>query len=182
MTTFSRLQQVKRRFFAMRNGVIADTYRRAGSPFRIIFGLNLPQIVEIAGDFGPDAGLAEALWANTSTRESMLLAPMLLRPEDLTEENALKMIEECPSAETVDILCHRLLRKTPFAFSLAMKAAEAGRSPLTRYAALRLLWHQLLSHPVECRRIANDELKRNEPLTSQPARQIIDELDFMAGE
>lgn len=182
MTTFSRLQQVKRRFFAMRNGVIADTYRRAGSPFRIIFGLNLPQIVEIAAEFGPDAELAAALWANTSTRESMLLAPMLLRPEDITTEDAFKMIDGCPSAETVDILCHRLIRKAPFAFTVAVTAADAGLSPLTRYAALRLLWHQLQAHPEECRRIAENELLRNEPLTTLPAHQIIDELDFMAGE
>lgn len=182
MTTFSRLQQVKRRFFAMRNGVIADTYRRAGSPFRIIFGLILPQIVEIADEFGPDAELAAALWANTSTRESMLLAPMLLNPDDITADDAMKMINECPSAETVDILCHRLLRHTPFAFNLAVRAAGATDAPLTRYAALRLLWHQLLSHPEECRKIAVDELMRNDPVTSQPARQIIDELNFIAGE
>ncbi len=180
MTTFSRLQEVKRRFFAMRNGVIADTYRRAGSPFKIIFGLNLPQIVEIAGEFGPDTELATALWANNSTRESMLLAPMLLLPDEITADDALKMINECPSAETVDILCHRLLRHTPFAFNLAAKAAGATDEPLTRYAALRLLWHQLISHPDECRKIAADELMRNDPLTSLPAHQIIDELDFMA--
>ena len=47
-TSFNEMQTVKRHFFALRNGVIADALRRAGSPFRIIFGLNLPQIAEIA--------------------------------------------------------------------------------------------------------------------------------------
>ena len=180
MTAFSRLQQVKRRFFAMRNGVIADTYRRAGSPHRIIFGLNLPQIVEIAAEFGPDSELAAELWANTTTRESMLLAPMLMRAEDITISRALEMISQCPGAETADILCHRLLRHTSFAYSLAEAACKASQPAMCRYAGLRLLWHQLSIHPDEIRKIALEEIDRNEPLTLQPARQIIDELDFMS--
>ena len=35
----NEMQIVKRHFFAMRNGIIADTLRRAGSPYHIIFGL-----------------------------------------------------------------------------------------------------------------------------------------------
>ncbi len=64
------MQQIKRRFFAMRNGVVADMLRRAGSPFHIIFGLNLPQIVEIASEI-PETqreAMADALWQNRSTR------------------------------------------------------------------------------------------------------------------
>ena len=60
-TSFNDMQTVKRAFFAMRNGVIADTLRRAGSPFKIIFGLNLPQISEIAARTPHTAGLAERL-------------------------------------------------------------------------------------------------------------------------
>ena len=52
MSDFNPLQNIKRRFFALRNGVIADTLRRAGSPFKIIFGLNLPQLAEIAAELG----------------------------------------------------------------------------------------------------------------------------------
>ena len=71
------MQTVKREFFAMRNGIIADTYRKAGTVFKIVFGLNLPQLVEIAGRTPHSRELAEALWANTTTRESMLLARCL---------------------------------------------------------------------------------------------------------
>ena len=30
MTEFNRFQQIKRNFFAMRNGIVADTIRRGG--------------------------------------------------------------------------------------------------------------------------------------------------------
>ncbi len=62
---YNDMQTIKRRFFAMRNGIIADVLRRGGSPFRIIFGLNLPQIVEIAAENEASADLARRLWANT---------------------------------------------------------------------------------------------------------------------
>lgn len=64
MTEFSKMQRLKRRFFAMRNGITADALRRVGQPFRVIFGLNMPQLREIAGEFGPDEELARELWAN----------------------------------------------------------------------------------------------------------------------
>ena len=76
-TSFNEMQTVKRHFFAMRNGIIADTLRRAGSPFKIIFGLNLPQLMDIAESTPHSAELATRLWNNSSTRESMLLAPMI---------------------------------------------------------------------------------------------------------
>lgn len=179
MTDFSRLQQVKRRFFAMRNGVIADTYRKAGSPHHIIFGLVLPQLVEIASEFSHDPELARQLWNNRSTRESMLLAPMLLRPEDITVDSALEMINQSPAAETVDILCHRLLRHTPFSLDIAIKASDPELTPICRYAAMRLLWHKIYSDAATVRQLAERELATGEPLTSLPARQILDELDYM---
>ena len=77
MTQFNDMQVVKRRFFAMRNGAVADNMRKLGANYRIIFGLNLPQIVEIANETPHDEVLAEALWQIKSTRESQLLAPMI---------------------------------------------------------------------------------------------------------
>ena len=58
---FSDFQNVKRRFFALRNGIIADTLRRAGDPHTIIFGLTLPQLREVAEATGKDDALAALL-------------------------------------------------------------------------------------------------------------------------
>lgn len=136
--SYRPMQAVKRHFFAMRNGVIADTLRMSGSPFRYIFGLNLPQLVEAAAMFGKSRELAEELWANTTTRESMLLAPMLMPVEEFSEEDARRWIESLPAVEVADILCHRLLRHLPFAGELAYSLAEDENADMTRYTAGRL--------------------------------------------
>lgn len=178
MPDFNLMQRVKRDLYAMRNGAIADRLRRLGSPHRIIFGLNLPQLAEIATRYAGDPALAEELWANTSTRESMLLAPMIYPIEGMTMETALRWIGTIPSAEVADILCHRLLRKLDFAPDLIDTLARSGRD-IERYTALRLAFNLLPSRPDVSRALAETELSSGTPLTASICRALIDEVDFL---
>lgn len=140
------MQTVKRHFFAMRNGIIADVLRRGGSPFKIIFGLNLPQIVEIASATPQQRELACRLWENTSTRESMLIAPMIMPRESFTIDDARTWTAQCPCFEVADILCHRLLRHLPFALDL-VKEFLGSENEMTRYAGVRLACNIRHLHP-----------------------------------
>lgn len=103
------MQTIKRRFFALRNGVVADTMRRAGAPYRVVFGLTLPQVAEIASQHGKDADMARRLWRDRSTRESLLLAPMLMPAEALSPEEAMDWVSTAVSTEVLDVLCLKLL-------------------------------------------------------------------------
>ncbi len=172
MTEFNPMQQVKRAFFAMRNGITADVLRRAGSPFPMIFGLNLPQIREVADAHGKDVELARTLRDDRRTRESQLLAPMLFPPEALGPEEALGWIEELPEAtEVADVLCHRLLRHLQFAPMLAKRAGESPRAS-TRYTALRLAVN--LQDETLIRELA--DLKS--PLLAPLSRQALADLEL----
>lgn len=177
MTTFNEMQTVKRHFFALRNGIVADTYRKAGSNFRIIFGLNLPQIVEIAEQTPRSEALAEALWHNTTTRESMLLAPMIYPREEFTHELARQWVSEVPSVEVADILCHRLLRHMPFAAALAASLADS-ENDLERYTGLRLMFNLVAQMPKEALDYARNEGARECRLTANTAAMLADEAAF----
>lgn len=161
----------------MRNGIIADNYRRAGAPYKIVFGLTLPQIVEIAATLSPDADVARWLRDNTTTRESVLLAPMLYPRERMTPAEAAEWIESSPTVEAIDILCHRLLRHVPEAVDIALAAAGSPRD-LTRYAALRLLMNLFPASADTLEPLAREELKRECALTRPLALMAIDEIDF----
>lgn len=165
------MQLLKRRLFAMRNGVIADALRRGGSPFPVIFGVNLPQLAEIAADFTPDKEFAEQVWANSTTRESMLIAPMLMPSAEMSEVDALRWISEAKSDEVTDVLCLKLLRKLPFAFELACKLS-AGDDDNTRYAGLRLMCNLAPRHPQAAAAIGRSELARNSRRT-RPLAEIL---------
>lgn len=178
MTTFNELQQIKRRFFAFRNGVVSERLRKAGSPFRIIFGLNLPQIKEIATEFGRNNELADSLWDNSSTRESMLIAPMLVVPEKFDIEKARRWISQIPATEVADLFCHSLLRFLCYCGELMTELAESDND-MNRYVALRLSWQFIKTNRAWVENAARKEYARRIALTRGIARQLIDEIEFL---
>ncbi len=178
MTQYNEMQLIKREFFALRNGIVADNLRAAGAPCHIIFGLNLPQIVEIARASGPNRRLAEKLWANTTTRESLMLAPMIFPREEMTCELAKEWVGAAPSAEVIDVLCHRLLRHRPFAAQLAAELSDSERD-LDRYCAVRLMFNLLPGSADIAMEIAAKESQRGCRVTVGVARALIDEINFL---
>ena len=156
--------------FAMRNGIIADTLRSAGSPFQIIFGLNLPQLVEIANTNGPSKELAQKLWANTTTRESMLLAPMLMPIDDFCIEEARQWAAEAQVEEVADILCHRLLRHMPYAWQLAEELSD-------KYIGLRLAYNLAHTDPLRAKLIAEKSLTN--PSLAPLATRLVEDCGYL---
>lgn len=178
---FGQFQNVKRKFFALRNGIVADTLRKGGSAHRIIFGLTLPQIKEIADATGTDSALAKVLWDNDSTRESRLLAPMIMASADFPPEEARRWIGSIRDIEEADILCHRLLRRLDYAESLIDENISSD-SALTRYTALRLMFNLLVGHERKALQLALAEKERNDSLTLPIAVALESEARFMLGE
>lgn len=117
--TQAQLRAIKKEFMAYRNGIVADTLRRAGmTVYDVIFGLNLPQLSTIARSGRPSRQLAEALWQDRKVRESRLLALYIYPSVECGREAAISMMEDVQTREEADILCFRLLRFLPFAGEL----------------------------------------------------------------
>lgn len=131
-------QAIKQKFMAYRNGVIADTLRKAGMPYKVIFGLNVPQLGEIARQVTVDREvLAEHLWDDREVRESRLLACWLFDPTPMPRLRALALMRDVQTREEADILAFRLLRRLPYAAELVAEL-ESDSSPLVAYAAQAL--------------------------------------------
>lgn len=179
MAEFNQIQEIKRRFFAMRNGIVADTMRKGGLGYKMVFGLNLPQIVEIAQALEPSRELAEQFWADSRTRESMLLAPMIYPRGELTRGRAAEMLRESPTTEVTDILCHRLLRHEPYALDIAMEAASSA-DDMERYGAFRLMNNLVHVHPAVIRPIVETELSAANPMTQRLCLNMLEEIRFLS--
>ncbi|MDE6578726.1 MAG: DNA alkylation repair protein [Muribaculaceae bacterium] len=102
------LKDIKQKFFAYRNGIVADVLRRAGYPHSVIFGLQLPQISEIARGLGPSEELADALWADLDVRESRILACYLYPKESVTKEKVEEMLASARTQEEKDMIRFKL--------------------------------------------------------------------------
>lgn len=191
LSEFSHMQLLKRRFFAMRNGALAAQIRAAGLDYRINFGLNLPQIKEIAGDIlaegMPSAQLmdfAQQLWDNEATRESRLIAPMIYPADIMPRQLALTWLQQAQNTEIADHLCHSLIRRLPFAAELAEELYHSpDATDQHRYTALRLWLNLLILSALPHEGIAKvreaGEQSLQTPLTRSVARQLLDELSFL---
>lgn len=178
MTEFNRFQQIKREFFSFRNGLLADTLRRGGSPFKIIFGLNLPQIKEVASHYLPDKELATLLWENISTRESRLIAPMLYPVDEMDKATAVSWINDISTPEVADVAVHSLLKRLPYSKEL-IPELMASENVWNRYIALRIMWSFLGDDTEMIEELVKKEISYQNSVTLRVAMQLLDEIDFL---
>jgi hypothetical protein len=134
-----KLKFVKGEFYRFRNGIVADTLRKAGMPYSVIFGVDVPRLAEIAKPLGKDEPLADLLWADKTVRESRLLATYLYDPATITEEKALQLACDVNTQEEADMLVFRLLKRMPHPelldaklTPLSVMGSEAGNDGVTR--------------------------------------------------
>ena len=171
--TFGRMQNVKRRFFALRNGITADIYRRAGAPYKVIFGLDMVQLAEVGKATGIDVDLAEALWANDTTRESRLLAPMVMDVDRMGIERAIDWIKGVKSCEEADVMCHKLLRRLPYVTKLVDVFKDSPKD-MERFVSLGRIDMDYMA-------ALKAEKKRSCVITERLCSQVIDEINFIEG-
>ncbi|MGM9817214.1 MAG: hypothetical protein ACI304_09215 [Lepagella sp.] len=132
------MQEIKRQFFTYRNGMLADTLRGYGYPYKVIFGLELPRIAEIAGGLTPSVEMAERLWEDREVRESRLLATYLYPVAAMTEERAEAMASDVRTQEEADMLAFRIFKRMEHAAELL---ARLRKKPACRRAADALAAH-----------------------------------------
>jgi dipeptidyl-peptidase-3 len=138
-------RDIRKEFFAFRNGIIADKLRKTGDPHSIIMGCLLVDVQAIAkrkceeiGDNTALATLSEELWSDTNSRECRLAAPMLYPAEMMSLETALSWCETVETVEVADNLCHKLLRNINDADTL-FRQLIANDKPLVKYTGYRLM-------------------------------------------
>ena len=107
------------------NGVVSTSMRTKGMPYKVNFGVSLPQMKQIAAQYTPDAALARRLWRE-DIRESRLLATFLMPHVDFSDNEALQWMRQANTPELSDFLAMNLLRHLPYAGELTLRAIEGG--------------------------------------------------------
>lgn len=172
-------QDIRKEFFAYRNGIVAEQLRAAGDPHTMIMGCQLVDVIAIAKRYEENAELAQELWDDVNHRECRMAATMLYPIEDFKKETALAWCENVESVEIADVLCHRLLRHLPYANELWQQLLRCDKM-LTRHIAWRLLLNLLIMNKIEktdeLRAMVGNELETAQPPLRQVLESIIEEL------
>ena len=151
-----RIREMRKEFFAFRNGIVADKLRKAGDPHPIIMGCLLVDIQAIAkrqceainNDDAARAALAQELWNDTNSRECRLAAPMLYPPGLMQLHQAMEWCQSVETVEVADTLCHKLLRHIQDSDKL-FRRLISHEQPLIKYTGYRLLLNLIVLGKME---------------------------------
>ncbi|MBR4337911.1 MAG: DNA alkylation repair protein [Bacteroidaceae bacterium] len=177
----SRINDIKSELRLYMNGMLAQSLRERGLRYRLIFGIELPRLKEIAAKYIPDQDLAAALW-HEDIRECRILAGYLQPVETFTPQLADVWLDAMHDTEIIDYTCMNLFRRLPYAKDKALQWI-ASDDVLTQYAGYRLMSHLLRSNEAsplsprdrgELFDQAEATASSANPLLQQIAREIIE--------
>ena len=172
-------QDIRKEFFAYRNGIVAEQLRAAGDPHTMIMGCQLTDVIAIAEHYEKSAELAQALWNDVNHRECRMAATMLYPTENFDIETAVAWCENVESVEIADVLCHRLLRHLPYANELWEQLLACDKK-LVRYIAWRLILNLMMMSRIEktneLRAMVEKELKSAQQPIQSLLQRILEEL------
>lgn len=106
------------------NGVASTSMRQKGMAYKVNFGLLIPQIKELAGNYEKNAELAGSLWKE-DTRELKILATLLYPTDEFTEKLANEWVGQVSNQEIREQVSFNLFQNLPYASKLSV---EWGRS------------------------------------------------------
>lgn len=130
--------EIKKDFFRFRNGVLSQSLRNQYPEGVIIYGLMVPQFLEMAKRYPKNLELGEKLWDDKSNRESRLFALYILPSSLLSYEKAEAMIMDVRSVEEAEFLAFRILRHLPFRNELYENLKELGDSQTLQGYCVRM--------------------------------------------
>ena len=119
-TTTEKLQLIKRDFRSLMNGTAAASLREKGLHYRLIFGVEWPQLMRLSAEIGKDHDLAQALWKE-DIRECRLLAGLIQPVETFSLELADVWIETMHYPEEAQYTVLSLFQHLPHVSEVAFQ-------------------------------------------------------------
>lgn len=173
------IPEIKKEFFAYRNGIVADMLRKNGDPHAFIMGCQLVDVQSIASRIAPSASMASAMWSDAKHRECRMIAPMLYPADEMTFDTAKDWALSVECNEIADVLCHRLLRHLACAQELAQYLASQADNQV-KYTGFRLWLNLLLSNKVSDKAAIKNLVEKER--VEQHQRDVAQLLDSISEE
>ena len=161
---------------AAMNGVASRAIRESGMGYRLVYGVELPRLRQIAADVAPDRRLAQSLWQE-DIRECKLLAIMLYPLEEFGSDIAEMWVDDIrpEQAELAQVLSMDLLCHAPYASELAFRwmADERPVRQLCGFLTLTRLFMQGARLAPDAEAEFRDQAEATLPTTYLPLRRAV---------
>ena len=132
-----KVRTIKQSFRLMMNGTASRSMREKGLDYNVNWGVSLPQLKQMAKDYGKDFDLAVELWKQ-DVRECKILATLIMPVERVSPELVDVWMEQTHSQEMVEMAAFNLYQYLDFAPEVAYKWLAVD-SPIYQIAAYQIL-------------------------------------------
>ena len=109
-----QLKDIKTQLRLSMNGAVSQSMREKGLVYKLNFGVELPRIKMIAGNYEKNHDLAQALWKE-DIRECKILAGLLQPIDTFYPEIADIWVEDIRNIEIAELTCMNLFQNLPYA-------------------------------------------------------------------
>lgn len=114
MDLHEQLKEIKTQLRLSMNGAVSQSMREKGLVYKLNFGVELPRIKAIAGEYEKDHSLAQALWKE-DIRECKILAGLLQPVDSFFPEIADIWVESIQNIEIAELTSMNLFQHLPYA-------------------------------------------------------------------
>lgn len=135
--TQEKLKAIKRSFFLRMDGTASRSMREKGLDYKINWGVSIPDLRQMAAQYGKDYALAIALWKE-DIRECKILATMIMPPEEMLPEIVELWMEQTPSQEIAEMAAFNLYQHLDYAPVMAFQWI-AGENEMEQICGYNLL-------------------------------------------
>ena len=135
--TQEKLKAIKRSFFLRMDGTASRSMREKGLDYKINWGVSIPDLCQMASQYGKDYALAIALWKE-DIRECKILATMIMPPEEMLPEIVELWMEQTPSQEIAEMAAFNLYQHLDYAPVMAFQWI-AGDNEMEQICGYNLL-------------------------------------------
>jgi len=119
-------QEILRKVKPLQNGEVADSMTKRGVIYKLNLGASVVSLQQLAKDYTPNHLLALKLW-NKQWRETMILATLLEKPDEVTENQMDFWVKQIRQVEIAEQAAMNLLSKSPFAYEKAVEYCLAKK-------------------------------------------------------
>jgi hypothetical protein len=137
----NKITNIKNSFRLRMNGVAAKSMRDKGVDYKINWGISIPQLKEMAKEYGKDYDLAIELWKE-NIRECKILAILIMPSEKMIPEIVDLWMEQTNSLEIAELASFILYQNLDYAPLLAYRwmASEKEIEQICGYLVLGRLF------------------------------------------
>ena len=138
-----KIKEIKQSFRLRMNGVASQSMRTKGADYKLNWGVSLPDLKDMAKEYGKDYELAVALWKER-VRECKILATLIMPAEQMLPDMVELWMEETTTQELAELAVFNLYQYLEFAPMIAYEwiASEQSLHQLSGFQLMACLFKQ----------------------------------------